>query len=93
MSSNKEESVVMETMKGKFIMSGLSKPASVTCLHKNEIFWATSGIPQDRFNALFDYFKKGPDDVWKDQKFAVLEYEKADEDGTPIDARMIEVIL
>lgn len=78
-------------MTGKFIMSGLSKPASVTCRHNNDIFWATSGIPQDRFNALFDYFKNGPDDAWKGEKYAILEYDKVSSDGFPIDAKMTEV--
>lgn len=81
-------------MEGKFTMSGLNKNETVTCLFNNDIFWAKSGIPKDRFDALFDYFKKGPDDAWSDsRKYAILKYEKVAEDGTPIDAEMIEVII
>ena len=72
-------------------MTGLSKAKSVTCETLNgDIFWATWAGKQDRFDALFNYFKQGGD--WTGEERAVLEFDSI-QDGEPIDAKCIEVIL
>lgn len=70
-------------------LKGLSKPASFTCesLDNEEIFWAKSGLPQDRFDALFKY----ADGNWKDEKVVEIECDATSFDGTPINAVVINV--
>lgn len=72
-------------------MTGLSKARSVTCETQNgDIFWATWTGAQDRFDALFAYFKQG--DNWTGEQKAVLEFNSI-QDGEPIEAKCIDVIL
>ncbi len=76
-------------MQGEFKLKGLSKPKSFTCepLENENIFWATSGITQERFNALWDYCKGN----WSDEKIAVIEHDGLYKDGTPKNPIIIEI--
>lgn len=56
-------------------------------------FHAGTTLPQDRFQALFDYFKKGPDDGWKGRNIAVVEHGGLFESGIPKNPVVIEVKL
>lgn len=75
--------------KGFFKLKGLSRKASFTCepLENENTFWAASGIPQDRFDALFDYCKGN----WEDKKLVEIEHEGISEDGTPINPVVISI--
>lgn len=72
-------------------IKGLSKPNSVTLEHNNHLFWADSVLPNEKFEELFNFCK----DHWNKNEpyFAKLQFERESEDGTPIDATMIEFIL
>lgn len=75
---------------GIYPLAGLSKPRSATLTGpKDDFFWATIDMPQDRIDALF-YFCKGR---WDEPKFAKIKYKELSSDGFPIDAVMTELIL
>lgn len=56
-------------------------------------FHAFTNFAPDRFQALFDYFKKGPDDAWKGRNLAVIEHDGLFESGIPKNPIVIEVKL
>lgn len=70
-------------MTSKFKLSGLSKPKSLTCepLNNENIFWVTSTLSQDRFDALWKYWK---DNHCADNLLVEIEHDGLREDGTPI---------
>lgn len=72
-----------------FKLCGLSKPASFTCesMYNEDLFWAKSGIPQDRFDALFEYCGGN----WQNLKFVEIEHEGLYNDGTPIKPIVISI--
>lgn len=72
-------------MKGKFRLTGLSKPNRATLQHLHtdkDIFWADINMPQDRIDALW-LLCKGD---WGDLKIAEVTYDKLSADGIPINA-------
>ena len=81
-------------MTGQFKLKGLSAPMSFTCWNDkiSTFFWAKSGMPEDRYKALFKYFKDA-DDSWTGNEVAILEYDKVAADGTPIEAKCVDVVL
>lgn len=77
-------------MTGIYPLVGLSKPRTATLTGpKEDIFWATIEMPEDRIKALWDFCK----DNWDEPKFAKLKFKQLSGDGIPIDAVMIELIL
>jgi hypothetical protein len=56
-------------------------------------FHSHTNFTKDRFKALFDYFKKGPDDAWKGKNIAVVEHDGLSESGIPKNPTVIEVKL
>jgi hypothetical protein len=56
-------------------------------------FHAPTNLAKDRFQALFDYFKEGPDDVWKSKPRAIVQHDGLFESGIPKNPVVIEVIL
>lgn len=56
-------------------------------------FHAFTNFAPDRFQALFDYFKQGPDDVWKSRHVAVVQHEGLFDSGIPKNPVVIEVKL
>jgi len=75
---------------GVYPLVGLSKPRSATLTGpKEDFFWATIEMPEDRIKALWDYCR----DHWNEPKFAKIKYKELSSDGFPIDAVMIELVL
>jgi len=72
-------------------IKGLSKPNSVTLEHKNHFFWANTNLSTDKFIELFNFVS----DNWNADEpyYAKLEFDTEAEDGTPINATMIEFSL
>jgi len=72
-----------------FKLIGLSKPNMMTCepMDSDNIFWAPTSIPKERFDALFEYSKGN----WKDKKIAEIEHNGINKDGTPINPMVISV--
>ncbi len=79
-------------MTQEFKLIGLSAPMSFTCCNfgKEDIFWAKSGIPADRYRELFKW-AKSDDDFWKQKLSVVVEHTGLTADGTPLNAVVIEV--
>ena len=76
-------------MEKKFLLKGLSKPKSMTFHTENEeLFWVNSTLSEDKFNELFNVFTK-----WKEDKFAILSYDRLREDGTPINPKFIRITI
>jgi hypothetical protein len=82
--------------KNKFPLVGLSAGNRCT-LRPDETdkdwFHAPTNLTPDRFQALFDYFKKGPDDIWKDKPYAMVEHDGLFESGIPKNPVVTEVML
>lgn len=90
-------------MQSEFRISGLNKKGSTgiyaTCRqHDDDRDWFHSDFDQtlfpiERQYALFDYFKKGDDNVWKDNKDfkAVVTFDKLSSDGTPINPIIVDI--
>jgi len=53
----------------------------------SEMFWATSEMPKDRFNALFTYCENN----WKDKKIAEVKHDGLNKDGIPINPIVINI--
>ena len=70
-------------MKSDFSLIGLSRIKSMTCsnLYKEDIFWPKVDIPQDRFDALFNWARST--DFWQIKWIAEIEHKGFYEDGTP----------
>lgn len=80
--------------RSKHKLAGLSAGYRFTCyiLGTEEIFWAESGIPEDRYKALFNWVKS--DDYFSFKHwFVMIEHEGVYEDGTPRKPVVVEVIL
>lgn len=76
-------------IKTDFMLIGLSRKKSMTCtpMNNEEIFWPKVGLTQDRFDALWDYFKGN-----KPMKMiAEIEHKGFHKDGTPIDGIVVSV--
>lgn len=74
----------------KFPLIGLSRPKSATCLfNKDSHFHPKVELSQDRFDALWKFCK----DNWSEKKYAIIEYSKLNNDGCPIDAKLIDISL
>lgn len=72
----------------EYKIRGLSKPNRFTFqTNKQDIFWSTSNLTQDRFNALFKYCKNN----WYEEKIAVIECDYIAKDGIPINSKVIEI--
>lgn len=72
----------------EYKIKGLSKPNMFTFeTEKQDIFWSTSNLTQDRFNALFNYCKHN----WDEDKIAVIKCDSLSEDGIPINSKIIEI--
>ncbi len=56
-------------------------------------FHAKTNLAEDRFKALFEYFKNGPECVWKSRNVAVVQHNGLSESGTLINPLVIEVKL
>lgn len=80
--------------RSKHKLAGLSAGKRFTCfiLGTEEIFWAESGIPEDRYMALFNWAKSDGDFSLK-YWFVMIEHEGVYEDGTPRKPVVVEVIL
>lgn len=64
----------------EFKVSGLGRKKSITCeTPKEGIFWPRVDMEQDRFDALWDYFKGNSPMVMTAQ----IEHDGFFEDGTP----------
>ena len=77
----------------QFKLVGLSAPKSFTLMHNNDHFWATTNMPDDRYKALFRYFKDSEESAWTGNERGLFEYTKQSDDGTPIEGIVLEVIL
>lgn len=77
-----------------FKLVGLSKPKSATLESPDGLgfFSCPLEMAQDRFNALFNYFKKSQNS-WTGNEKAVVRCESTDEDGYAINGTVIEVQL
>lgn len=76
-------------VKSDFKLTGLSRKKSMTCepLNNQNIFWPKVELTQDRFDALWNYFKGN-----KPMKMiAEIEYEGLYNDGTPINGTVVVV--
>jgi len=77
-------------MKTAFRLVGLSKPKSATCLTESgDTFNIPMSMANDRFDALFKYFKTGE---WEGHEKALIDHDGLFE-GVPIDGTVIEIIL
>ena len=56
-------------------------------------FHAPTNLAKDRFEALFKYFKDGPDNAWKGKNIVVVEHDGLFESGIPKNPIVIEVKL
>jgi len=76
-------------MKSYFKLTGLGRKKSMTCepLNNQEIFWPKVGLTQDRFDAIWDYFK-GNKPL---QMIAEIEHEGLYTDGTPKNGNVVSV--
>lgn len=76
-------------MKSDFKLTGLSRKKSMTCepLDNENIFWPTVGLPQDRFDALWDYFS-GSKPM---RMIAEIEHEGINDEGIPINGTVVGV--
>lgn len=76
----------------EFKLVGLSAGNRFTCANfgKDDIFWAESGMPADRYKALFAW-AKSDDKFWKQKCVIVIQHEGLHEDGTPRSPIGIEV--
>jgi hypothetical protein len=73
-----------------FRLLGLGKNNSFTLsllYTDKEMFWATSEMVEDRFNALFSYCK----DNWKDKKIAEVKHDGLNQDGLPINPIVVNI--
>jgi hypothetical protein len=77
-----------------FRLVGLSAGQKFTCSNfgKEDIFWAESGLSEDRYRALFKW-AKSEDDFWKQKWVVIIEHEGLTYDGVPINGIVIEVKL
>lgn len=68
----------------EFLLTGLSAPKSFTCrtFEKEDIFWATTNMTDERYKALFKWAKE-TDDFWKTKWIAEIEHDGFFSDGTP----------
>jgi hypothetical protein len=83
-------------MTTQFKLTGLSAGNRCTLqVGKTDKDWfhAYTNFSRDRFEALFKYFKDGPDDAWKGDNRAIVEHEGFNDSGAPINPVVIEVIL
>lgn len=75
-----------------FPLIGLSRQKSVTCTcgKKDSIFfWPRVELTQDRFDALWKFCSGN----WDEKKYAVIEHDGIEDDGEPINPRLIDVSL
>jgi len=90
-SSNNTKPVLgdVNLIKTDFMLIGLSRKKSMTCapMNNEEIFWPKVGLTQDRFDALWDYFKGNK----PMQMIAEIEHEGFYKDGTPINGVVVGV--
>ncbi len=71
-------------MNNKFKVVGMSSPRSFTCRTQDgSIFWAKSGISEEKYVELFKW-AKSDDDFWKQKISGVIEYESMGVNSTPI---------
>lgn len=74
-----------------FPLTGLSREKSVTCTYgkRENFFWPKVELTQDRFDALWNFCSGN----WDEKKYAVVEHDGIEEDGEPINPRLIDVSL
>lgn len=75
-------------MKTEYKLVGLSKGqrATLELLDTDrETFWAKIEMPQDRFNAVWNYCEGN----WEDKKIAEVECDYITPEGIPINPRML----
>ncbi len=77
----------------EFQLNGLSLPNSFTCsnIGKEDIFWAKSNWPKDRFAALFKIAKDSEGPFFRERWRAEIEHDGLFEDGTPKNPVVISV--
>ncbi len=83
-------------MKTEFKLTGLSAGNRCTISvdgTDRDWFHAPTNLPQDRFDALFNYFKKGDSNVWRDGAQVIVEHDGFGESGKPINPVVIDVKL
>lgn len=76
--------------KHDFKLVGLSKPASATLEHLNSdkhTFKAIIDMSEDRISALWNLCEND----WKTTKIAEIECDKLNDNGIPINARMVGI--
>lgn len=56
-------------------------------------FHTKTNLTQDRFDALFNYFKNGDDNIWKTNPRVIIEHDGFYEGGIPINPIAIDFIL
>lgn len=81
----------MKTIKGAFRLAGISRPKSCTLTFgKHEhFFWPKVELSQDRFDALWKFCS----DNWDEPKWGVIEYDYLDDDGEPMNPRLVDITL
>ena len=88
---NKSKPMLQDVIlvKSDFKLTGLGRKKSMTCepLNNQNIFWPMVGLTQDRFDALWDYFKGNK----PMQMIAEIEHEGLFEDGTPKNGTVVAV--
>lgn len=84
----------MKETTSEFRLIGLSAGNRCTLgVGETDRYWfhASTNLTPDRFQALFDYFKKGPDDIWKSWHIAVISHDGLYDSGIPKNPIVIEV--
>lgn len=81
-------------MKRDYRLIGLSnsgKTGTMELLDTDKTtFWADFDMPEDRIEALFKW-AKSEDDFWKQAWIAEVECEKVEENGSPINAKILGI--
>ncbi|WP_346236733.1 hypothetical protein ABDK00_014120 [Niabella insulamsoli] len=75
---------------GKYKVTGLSKGNRFTFENNNGTWWAKSAMPDDRFQALFEWAKSDKG-FWFQNILANVSYEELSWDGTPIDGKVVGI--
>lgn len=77
-----------------FKLTGLSKEKSSTLETENgqHIFNSPLSMDQDRFDALFNYFKNHPGS-WTGDERALVRFDCLSDEGIPVNPNVLEITL
>lgn len=78
-------------MIANFRLAGLSRIKSCTLTygkHEN-FFWPKVDLSQERFDALWKFCR----DNWDEPKWGVVEFDSLDDDGEPVNPKLIDISL